>query len=63
MWDCEHYNEDFCADDLDGVNDLDDLERMEADIEGTMCYNEEQNVYLKDNLKIIQDKIKEIKNE
>lgn len=60
MTDIEIYSEDFCSDDVEDINDLDELECMEENLQSQIYNNEEQNDILKKNVEIIHKRIKEI---
>jgi len=57
----DYYDEDFCKSDIENTNDLDELESMRTDLQSQIWTNEERNDVMKANIRIIQERVQEIK--
>lgn len=59
--DINYWDEDFDKEDIEDVNDLDELESMGNDLQNQIWDNLERSETLKENMKIVDERIKEIR--
>lgn len=57
----DYWNEDFCDEDIEDINDPDELESMEADLMCEIDNSKERVETYTDNLNVIKKRIGELK--